>query len=761
MEPILRETGLHYRHAPRSLPAVSFKAWQPWLLFLLVLTGTTGQVLAAGRNRPDIRIAPLQLNFQRPLSSPATPPAASPVEPASRRPANHALRGMTASPHPFEATQPDGSKITMRVRGSASFHWLEDKDGYTVVQQDKTYVYAQPGDDGRLVPSRWVVGKHDPVAAGLVKHTLPSREVRESSAAAASSPVPGTEDVPSPVPARGDVKNIVILLRFANHTERQLPSDSDFNTIFNAPGGSPTLAPSGSVRDVYLQNSYGAMRLNSTVFAWVTLPQPESYYADGQRSLSYRVQEAIIDGLNLADPLVDFAQFDGDRDGFVDAITFIHSGYGAEWGGTDEDGTDYTNRIWSHRWAIPTWTSAEGVRVSDYHISPALWGTWGNQPGHIGVICHETGHFFGLPDLYDGDGGEGIGSWCMMANSWGFSGNQFNPPHFSAWSKIFLGWLTPTRITGPGTYTLPQAESSPSVFRIEQGFPSGEYLLIENRQPSGFDRDIPQGGLAVWHIDENKWGNTEEGYPGQPDWPANGRHYRVALLQADGRFDLERGWGRGDGGDLYHAGAAHEISATTTPNTDAYQNGNLIPTLNRIYNISAAGPTMTFSYGVTPTATTRFTIYNDGGSTLTVNSLALDRSFPGVSWSCPSLPFSVVPGGSQTVSVVVNFENAPLGISGCQLRVGSDDPDENPYPGGVNIIVNNTPPPTLTLRRLDSGQMRLEVLGLPNRVYQIETTVNWQTWTALASVSTGTDGRASSTLSSAGANVRFYRIHNQ
>ena len=147
-------------------------------------------------------------------------------------------------------------------------------------------------------------------------------------------------------------------------------------------------------------------------------------------------------------------------------------------GGTDAFGAHYDDRIWSHRWSFsafggPAWTTNEGVKVGDYHISPAVWGTSGNAIGRIGVISHETGHFFGLPDLYDNDGeaGSGIGSWGMMANSWGFDNDQYCPPHFSPWSKKELGWSTPTVISGPGQYSLNEVEFNNEIFQINSGFP--------------------------------------------------------------------------------------------------------------------------------------------------------------------------------------------------------------------------------------------------------------------------------------------------
>lgn len=505
---------------------------------------------------------------------------------------------MTASPHPFEVGQPDGRRVLLHVRGDEHFNWLEDADGYTVVRHDGAYVYATRDAGGRLAPTAHAVGRANPAAVGLGRRVLPSPEVRPVSEISALPQEAIAPEAPHPVAVTGTVRNLVIIMRFADHQTRPVPSNQDVSTIFNAVGGHPTLAPTGSVRDLYRENSYGALTLDSTVVGWVTLPRTESYYAGGASGLTTSVWEAIRDALNAADPLIDFAQFDRDGDGYVDAIAFIHSGYGAEWGGQDAYGADYKNRIWSHKWSIPTWTSAEGVNVSPYHISPGLWGTAGSQPGRIGVIAHETGHFLGLPDLYDTNGGgEGIGSYCLMANSWGFTSDQLNPPHLSAWSKIALGWINPTPLTASGTYFAPQVESNATVFKITSGYPAGEYLLVENRQPIGFERTMPQGGLAVWHVDELKGGNTEEGYPGQTGWPANNQHYRVALLQADGRYDLERGgYGRGDGGDIFHGNGVSTIDPTTVPNTNGYQNGIVTPTGNRLSFISLSAPTMSFQY---------------------------------------------------------------------------------------------------------------------------------------------------------------------
>jgi len=518
-----------------------------------------------------------------------------------------------ANPNTYTIQQPDGTPVGLRIRGDEWFHHEEDLNGYTVIKDRDWYVYGRRDQaTGRLVSSGLLAGIDNPAANGLKPGELPSKRVRNERAqnlgwpsAAPGNQQDGGTSASSVAAASGGVlKNLVVLIRWADHTSRTLPTSADVDVLMNNAGPHPTLAPTGSLKDVYLENSYGALSIESTVAEWVTSDQTEQYYANGQSGLTSLTHDAIRDALTKVDQFINFSEFDADSNGVIDCITFLHSGYGAEWGGTDAFGTYYTDRMWSHKWSISGgWTSNEGVTVGAYHISPAVWGTSGSSIGRVGVIAHETGHFLGLPDLYDTDSspGNGIGSFGLMANSWGFDGSQKYPPHMCPWSKVQLGWLSPTVIDTAGTYAIQQAETSSAAYRIDLGYPSQEYLLIENRQPVGFDGAMPQGGLAIWHIDEQSSHNSE-GYPSNGGW--TGSHYRVALLQADGNYNLEKGNNRGDAYDTWHAGGNNEITVSNDPltgpfpNTDAYQGNVFVQTDNRIYNISTAGSSMTFSFSI-------------------------------------------------------------------------------------------------------------------------------------------------------------------
>jgi M6 family metalloprotease-like protein len=407
---------------------------------------------------------------------------------------------ISANPAPFRVTQPgSGKNITLRLMGGEHVSWLAVGDGidaYAVVRNPNNgeFVYAELQSDGTLGPSSNVVGEVDPEARRIPKNLVMSDEARDRVCkelklrCADKDYNEGFNETrrlqKANTPSTGDIKNLVVLMRWSDHKDRTLPSVDDIDVLMNFNGPHP-LAPTGSVRDVYMVNSYGKLNLTSTVYKWVDMDNTEKYYADGTSGGTIKIQQAIKYALEQleADSSFDFGDFDQNKDGYIDAIAFLHSGYGAETGGFDSEGTYYEDRIWSHKWDLQLageFRSAKsGVKVFDYHISPALWGKSGSRIGRIGVIAHETGHFFGLPDLYDtGRFGQGIGSWCLMANSWGFDGTQYYPPQLSAWARLKLGWDNFTLIEEDRAYSIAASEileevRDPRIYKIEKGFPKG------------------------------------------------------------------------------------------------------------------------------------------------------------------------------------------------------------------------------------------------------------------------------------------------
>ncbi|WP_144392584.1 M6 family metalloprotease domain-containing protein [Pleionea sediminis] len=540
------------------------------------------------------------------------------------------LSASIANPDPFTVKQcgETSQSIQLVLKGSAEQHWEEDLNGYTVIRNGNCYEYAKSGTDGKLLPTGKRVGIDTPTA--IEKGIKPPKTAL---AFAHKDPIVPLSKMPTvkEKSANGSTnvatrKNLVILIRFADHTEeaaeangypeRVLPSASDFDVLFNQEGGDADLAPAGSVKDVYLTNSYGQLNLESTVVDWYTSSETEAYWADGDSGMTTRLHTLLKAALDNADQTINFSDFDQDNDGYIDAITFVHSGYGAEWGGQDcYTSNDRNSRIWSHKWGFGAWTSDEGVRVSSYNINPALWARCGSDIGRVGVIAHELGHFFGLPDLYDTNGGgQGIGSYGLMANSWGSDGSQ-RPPFFSAWGRQQLGFNEPVEITVPGKYLL----DDNTIYKVQEGYPNREYLLIEKRQRKALDGtpvfdNIPNqaDGVAIWHIDDAA-GNNSEGHPDQAEWPENGNHYKVALLQADGNYDMEKGNNQGDRFDLYSPNTTDMIGPDTLPNTDSYQGGVIQKTFHTISNISDPADEMTFCFNQTNCQGFLFTVENGQG----------------------------------------------------------------------------------------------------------------------------------------------------
>jgi hypothetical protein len=154
------------------------------------------------------------------------------------------------------------------------------------------------------------------------------------------------------------------------------------------------------------------------------------------------------------------------------------------------------------------------------------------------------------------------------------------------------GWLDYIELVENGVYAIQPSEMSSQVYVIREGFPEGESLVIELRQQIKWDADFGGSGILIWHIDELAPKQTLRGWPGKPGWPRD--HYRVALLQADGLYSLEKGENLGDPGDFWTKGMVLGPSADKWPNTMSYQGGTLRSTGITIEILSKSGFIMNF-----------------------------------------------------------------------------------------------------------------------------------------------------------------------
>lgn len=416
----------------------------------------------------------------------------------------------------------------------------------------------------------------------------------------------------------GAVKTLVLCVRFTDHMDRILPTKTEIEALWNAREGEDLeTVPTGSISEFLRRNSYENMQLDADVTDWIVTDNTELYYSFDQSGLTRELADAMYPVLRQIDALgIDFSQYDRDGDGIIDSLVLLHSGHPAEIGGLEcVTNRPATSRIWSH--AIGSfdnkWTSFDGqYSLGGYMVASAVRGVCGGDIARIGVMTHEFIHTWGVPDLYDTSGewiGRGIGSFDLMSNPYGLVLSQTHPNNMSPWCKMQSGWLEPIEITQDGEYIIEASALSPSVFIIRDKFPDDEYILIENRQPIGWDTYLWGGGLLIWHIDDNANKNSQRGYPGMFGWPGNGNHYQVAVVQGDRNYDLEKGNNNGDMWDFWTAGqelspGPFEYEATDYsqyPNTNSYMFGSIWPTGIRIYDISESDTVMTFKVqGLSP-----------------------------------------------------------------------------------------------------------------------------------------------------------------
>ncbi|HPE68876.1 MAG TPA: M6 family metalloprotease domain-containing protein [Thermotogota bacterium] len=358
---------------------------------------------------------------------------------------------------------------------------------------------------------------------------------------------------------RGSFRAVVLLMDF-NDQPAQV-NTSFFEDLLNGQGIDfqqkyPVSTNHLSVKEYYALSSDGGYEITFDVYGWYRAQEDYSYYVGGTTDYGLgmypnNAQRLTEEAVEAADADVDFSLYDNDGNGSVDFLLVVHTGSGPEFTGTGYG-------IWSHQWSISA-KQKDGKSISRYSMQPEYW----LQPYDmtVGVYAHELGHLlFGLPDLYDTSyNSRGIGYWGLMGSgSWNdemsvygpseISGYGGAPADFTAWSKQRIGWIEPLNVASwDGTFGLPAG----TVWKYANPEKAAEYFLVEFLAPDVQNEYLPSdNGLMILHVDDDKYSNNQPWTPGtNPDY-----HYRVAVMQKDGLWELEQYINRGTVEDLFFAG---------------------------------------------------------------------------------------------------------------------------------------------------------------------------------------------------------------
>lgn len=460
-----------------------------------------------------------------------------------------------------QVQQPDGSVLTVMLRGDENFHYTSTEEGQPLVQRaDGAYCYATLDSNGKLTASAQVA--HDVESRGAAElsflnyYTAESQKVRSLGmerakqrnarrmARLANRGVVDASGKPvrrvmagatggEGIGVTGKRKGLVILVNFKDKKMQSKHTQAEWNDYFNKVGYNK-YGNNGSVHDYFYAQSYGKLDLEFDVIGPVTVSKNmASYGANDAQGNDIDPAGMIKEACELAyaKEKMDMSQYDWDGDGAVDQVYVIYAGYGEAAGGEP-------NTIWPHEWDIEGGGYSlvlGGQRIRTYACSSELNGGNGTDISGIGTACHEFSHCMGIPDFYDTAGGGcfGMDAWDLMDYG-SYGGDGYEPTGYNTYEKWVSGWIEPTILTAPCYIkNMKPLSDAPEACVVFNEANKNEYYIFENRQLKGTDVALPNHGMLVIHVDYDQkvWFDNEVNN--------TSNHQRFTVVPADNKLTSE------------------------------------------------------------------------------------------------------------------------------------------------------------------------------------------------------------------------------
>ena len=440
-----------------------------------------------------------------------------------------------AYPYPIKIQQPDGTTLTVILKGDEFNHYQTTEDGYFIKKDNiGVYNYASLNANGKLTDTKLKANdvNHRNEEENLFLSKLPKNKAITNNNNNQKRVIKALSSDKKPIlkfPKAGTPKSLVILVNFSDVSYVTSAPQLAFTNLLNEAGYS-TNGGTGSARDFFKDNSMGIFNPQFDVVGPYTLPNTMGFYgANDANDNDINPVQMIVDACTLADKAgVDFTPYDTDNDGIVDNVFVYYAGY------NEAEGAP-SNTVWPHRWGIyPTSiygggnysgnvasVTFDGKRVEDYACTSELRSYSGSQMCGIGTFVHEFGHVLGLADMYATNGGthQTLSYWDVM-DAGPYLNKGRTPPAYSSYERFSLGYMTPTELKEPQDVTLDNLITSNKAYIITQNGDHNlngenpnpvEFFMLENRQKTSWDTYLPGHGMLVTHIYYNAdtWYNNE------------------------------------------------------------------------------------------------------------------------------------------------------------------------------------------------------------------------------------------------------------
>lgn len=459
----------------------------------------------------------------------------------------------------FLQTNPDGTTLEIYTYGDETYNFVGDKDGYLLEKnEDGEYEYVVGETSSffssadSLRPAGAVKGFNlKPETIEETKNLRHDIPVKRNAFFSSSDIEVTTNNVLVIAVDFNDVQIDPEIFTPEKFYDMYFDDSADavsLNTYYmENSGGRQNFAPAFTLPDDYVnETGYGKIA-DGVVKVKIdgNHPDPETY-GTGTENWRNGIDSIITDAFALVDEYIDFTELDIDKlndyyghkfiyNGELN-ICFVVAGYEMSTGLDNED-----NSVWAHMSNMNygdiicdgIYLLANPPYVIDgvvYNISSnyVMYGAMYNDtnPLGIGTLCHEMGHTFGLPDMYNtvssaeyGDiktlGLMASGNWCRDSLT---AIPSAMPSSLDPWSKSFLGWI------GTDEMLVVDADDKQTAELVsrnsdEEGYryirvnttDPDEYYILENITFDGYDKSlqyhsvygISTPGILVWHIDES------------------------------------------------------------------------------------------------------------------------------------------------------------------------------------------------------------------------------------------------------------------